>query len=845
MAKGTAYITPEATQMISRGILLGCAFFSTAAISAQAAQPKPLILVRDGVAQATIVVPANTLKVEQFAAQELQYHIKKATGATLPISTEGNALPERVQIIIGASLAAKQAGLDGQKQAPNGFIIQRVQNTLLMVGNDGNGDITNPYSQLQDCWTRMGSLFAVYEFCEKRLGVLWLWPGDLGMVVPQRKSLQVGAWNQSWNPPLVHARLRDAGPYHGAPNAWTSIAVRTDFLRQQSIWQRRNRIAMGVNMDIHHAFTSWWNELGATRPELFAQLPDGTRRPDPSYYSAAELTSMCVSNPQLTQEIITRWKAARATEGPNVDISENDTPGKCCCPNCLAWDVADPEHPELFASRVERAKKAFEEKIGKNEWMSWSTELGSVSDRYARFYMTVLAEAQKIDPEACVMGFAYANYWKPPYKTKLDPHVIIGIVPNHMFPWTKVDSDDFRKQWDGWAKTGCRLMLRPNYTLEGQGMPINYARQMADEFNYAAERGLVATDFDSLIGQYSAQGINMYTLARLQNNPKMHADAIINEYCAAFGPARAEVKHYLDYLEDVSLNLDVKAYQKACAETGGDWARFNRVARVIFTPTVMTKAQKLMADMLKAAAPDALAMQRATFLQTGLRQAELALEAQDAYIKYKANNDIMPFGLALNKLDKDRAGVDTQYVANMGFVVWSESETWPRQLARQYFGEMQPLADTWSFAWDPDLTGEPKGYSGDVCDTKSWLRMRVDAPWDDQPEGKKWMEAHQGVGFKGTGWYRTDLTAPAKKSAQKAALVFGAVDEACTIWLNGKQILDRPYPYQGNTMSWQEAFDVDITDYLRWGQSNSLVVKVTSTVGQSGICKPVWLRISE
>ncbi len=830
--------------MLFRGVSIGCVLLSAIAMSSQAAQEKPLVLVRDGVAQATIVVPANTLKVEQFAAQELQYHIKKATGATLPISTEGNTMPERAQIIIGASLAAKLAGLDGQKQAPNGFVIKRLGNTLLMVGHDSTGDITSPYSLTQDCWTRMGSLFAVYEFCEKRLNALWLWPGDLGTVVPQRKSLQIGTWSQNWNPPLVHTRLRDAGPYHGSSNAWRTAEVGIDFRRQQSIWQRRNRVAMGVNMDIHHAFTSWWNELGATRPELFAQLPDSTRRPDPSYYSAPELTAMCVSNPQLTQEIITRWKANRATEGANVDVSENDTPGKCCCPNCLAWDVPDPEHPELFADRVERAKKAFTAQ-SKADWMGWSTELGSVSDRYARFYMTVLAEAQKVDPEACVMGFAYANYWKPPYKTKLDPHVIIGIVPNHMFPWTKEDSTDFRKQWDGWAQTGCRLMLRPNYTLEGQGMPINYARQMTDEFNYAAERGLVATDFDSLIGQYSAQGINMYALARLQNNPKMRYDAIIKEYCHAFGPASTQVKRYLDYLEQVSLNLDVKAYKKACADTGGDWARFNRVARVIFTPEIMSKAQAMMDDIMKAAASDALALQRAQFLQIGLQQADLALKAQDAFESYKKTNDILPFGKALNALDASRAKVDNQYVASMGYLVWSESETWPRQFARLHYGEMLPLADTWAFAWDQDRTGDTKGYSNETLDTTGWLKMRVDAPWDDQPEGKKWVDDHQGVAYTGLGWYRTELVAPAKQSGTKAALIFGAVDEACTIWLNGKLLIDRPYPYQGNTMSWQEAFEVDVTDNLRWGQSNSLSVKVVNTTGKGGICKPVWLRITK
>ena len=45
-------------------------------------------LVRDGKPLASIIIPAEPLPVESYAARELQYHVESATGAELPIIAE-------------------------------------------------------------------------------------------------------------------------------------------------------------------------------------------------------------------------------------------------------------------------------------------------------------------------------------------------------------------------------------------------------------------------------------------------------------------------------------------------------------------------------------------------------------------------------------------------------------------------------------------------------------------------------------------------------------------------------------------------------------------------------------
>jgi len=42
-------------------------------------------IVKEGIPKAKIVISSQPTKVSQFAAYELQYHIKKITGAKLPI----------------------------------------------------------------------------------------------------------------------------------------------------------------------------------------------------------------------------------------------------------------------------------------------------------------------------------------------------------------------------------------------------------------------------------------------------------------------------------------------------------------------------------------------------------------------------------------------------------------------------------------------------------------------------------------------------------------------------------------------------------------------------------------
>lgn len=821
--------------ILSRLCLLGCiCLIMSAGVCAD------IRIVDKNKPGAVIVLPRNPLPCVNYAAQELQYHIEQSTGIKLDIISESNWDKTSLAIVLGDTLESFRAGVLTKKLPANGYIIRTSGNRLFIAGDDSAGDVLGPYRVLHENYTHIGTLLGVYHLLKSNLGVKWLWPGKLGEVIPKRKSIVLDKINIVSSPKLIHTRIRDGVYTVANPKGWSSYDQYARYTNDQTVWLRRQGMAMALKMDITHSFTSWWERYSKSNPEFFNLLPDGSRRSNPYYWNGDPLLiSMCVSEPKLWKQIAENWKYSRSKLSPYLDASENDTTGDCTCERCIGWDVPNGKLDFPFDQRLANAKALFEKGDA-----TWVNALGNLSDRYARFYLEVQKEARKIDPNVVVMGFAYANYTVPPVKTKLNDKVIVAIVPALMFPWTQQKIDDFRKQWDGWAKSGCRLMLRPNYTLDGGGMPIFYARKLGEDLRFAAKHGMIATDFDSLTGQWAAQGPNLYVLVRLQVNPELTVNQVLDEYYTGFGPAAKAVKEYFSYWEKVSDSITDESYNKAGKDTEGDWARFIRMAGVFFTPEVLSRGSMLLEKAAKAASGDPAAAQRVEFLSRGLEQVKLSLAVQTEFNKYKATANIQSYRKAINDLDSFRLENETWNIANMGFLSYFESMTWDRTLVKEMDSPGEEIAGTWKFMWDPENVGLSKGWQADVFDTSAWLDIVVGTNWEAHDVGKSWQKEH-GDHYNGTAWYRKDFSVKPEQASKEIKLLFGAVDEACKVYLNGKELLDRPYPFEGNTNSWQEAFSVDIKPYIRTDKPNSLAVRVEDSSGAGGIWRPVWIVIKD
>ena len=90
-------------------------------------------LVQHGQAKATIITAANPTPAAHLAALELQTHIRKITGAVLPMKTDRSEIAG-TRILVGESAATRKLGLRGAHFASQAYLIQFLPDTVVLMG---------------------------------------------------------------------------------------------------------------------------------------------------------------------------------------------------------------------------------------------------------------------------------------------------------------------------------------------------------------------------------------------------------------------------------------------------------------------------------------------------------------------------------------------------------------------------------------------------------------------------------------------------------------------------------------------------------------------------------------
>ena len=428
------------------------------------------------------MLPDEPLPVESFAAEDLAHHVKLATGADLAIVPEADTPAEGDRVFIGATRAAAEAGLSAEGLSPNAFIIHAGADRLFVLGDDGEGE---PGWILHNNRTRVGTLFGVYHLLDRELGARWLWPGRWE-IVPEQASIGFKALSdrRARVRACALAGWRDSGRGDGQLEL---PANRSSFIAEQSRWLRRRRFALGVNMDIAHRLTAWFERYGEERESTCSRRHQTL---DPTYHGSPRLIAMDVSG-GAAQAIVEL--AADAHGGRSVHRRGRDIRPGSAHATCLSWDVPDPLEsrgaPGACMSRLRAA--------GERDWIPF---LGSLSDRYAQFFLAVQAGAEA---RSGGRGDRLRLLELPSRHAgaMLNDHIYIGIVPGS---WMFGDEGAVAEMLD--SGTAGRPQARgccPSYMLDGHNMPI-YAADASAALP-AAQHGMIATDFDSLDGPGAAQ----------------------------------------------------------------------------------------------------------------------------------------------------------------------------------------------------------------------------------------------------------------------------------------------------------------------------------------------------
>lgn len=120
------------------------------------------------------------------------------------------------------------------------------------------------------------------------------------------------------------------------------------------------------------------------------------------------------------------------------------------------------------------------------------------------------------------------------------------------------------------------------------------------------------------------------------------------------------------------------------------------------------------------------------------------------------------------------------------------------------------LSGEWLFWPDKKDEGVRTGVFGERLDTAGWRRVLVPVAFDHCGQD---MDRYSGVG-----WYRRTIRVPADMQGRRVALHFEGINYNAVVWVNGEKV--------GENHDAFLPFDLPVSNALRYGQDNLIVVRV-------------------
>lgn len=596
-----------------------------------------LTLVEDGKPVSLIVLGEDPVPSQRVAAEDLQYHLKRMTGAVVPIVTE-KELGETQQalVLVGQSQLLSAKGIDTTQLPRETFIVKTLDNVLVLAGEDG-GPARLEYSNSR---VRTGTLFAVSDFLQDQLGVRWLWPGPSGEAIPKRKTVEVGVLDIQETPKLFQRHYRLSMKPRNANRGGRRLPLGIEdeqglynlMVQEEGLYLKRMKFGYSTKFGYGHAFTQWYEKYIDTVPEVFAMQKDG-HRGTPNEKYKKDFVKMCPSSDKLVDMLIEQFLEARK-ENPDhrfLNACENDGNGGFCqCPDCLALDIKLDPATQAQLQDLGWSGADIDQVFGAEaDGLPYS-----LSNRYFHFYNKLARRLAEVAPDAMVVAYAYDRYKFAPIDLQIEPNILVGLIAFNMYPATEGEIKLQRDNFWAWKKAGAKNMFfRPNSFAFSPaiGIPWNCVGQMAGDLKMLLDNGIVATDWDSLNGYWATAAQTYYVLTRLHWDTTAEPEALRQEFNLAFGPAAEHVGAYFDLWEKVWVDAynrpDIKQVLTKFDPKGGRRGRWQAVHELVKQEDFDQAREHL--DKARAAAEatgDPDLMTQIEVLQLGLRHGELIVK---------------------------------------------------------------------------------------------------------------------------------------------------------------------------------------------------------------------------
>lgn len=526
-------------------------------------------IVEDGRARAEILIAEDPPRMLQLAAEELQTHLERISGARLVVVTEpSDDVPLR--IYVGRSAHTDALGIDDEGLKYGAFRMRTVADGLVLLGYDADFEPVEPYTlnaradaELYAKWDEItgdtfgnprgvlyrrynrdmgiftfdkrGSLNAVYEFL-RGLGVRWYMPGELGTIIPTSQTILLPEEDRVVHPEFDW-RMSMFAIYFSSP-------------REDILWYLRQ----GFN---HGDVVGHWShglrdvtsrpEMKENHPERYA-LVRGVRQTDTDLGHGNQ---PCLSSEELFEAAVRFGRAMYDVyDLPMVSVMPQDGFMFCECGLCEGKDTP------------QRGRE------------------GQHSDYVWGFVDRVARELYKTHPDRGVNCLAYGTYQLPPENIdQLSPNVYVGIIHSR---GRHFDDPESRERIETLQASWRELTDQPfwnwehyPFTHRSTFTPYYYPRSIAEGIRSIREE-YFGEFIEAPIGPFEERGhglhtpgfshLNLYVTGRFQWDADQDVEALLAEYCRLFyGPAADEMQAFIDYCEANRRHLqtDIEIINKA------------------------------------------------------------------------------------------------------------------------------------------------------------------------------------------------------------------------------------------------------------------------------------------
>lgn len=532
---------------------------ATALLLTPLASLRAEFLVKDGAANAEIVIAEKPARMTKLAAKELQTYLEKISGGRLEIVTQTHA--GKVPIYVGKSRFTEDLKLATDGLENGAFRMSSAAGWLALLGPDEDYVPIEPYGRSRsvaetkrvngefdkitgdtfwnhhrddsshyhadlDVWDfdDAGTLNAVYEFL-RGLGVRWYAPGELGEVVPSAKSIALPEVNRTVKPDFGMRRF--------------TFYTEATGLGDKGIWTLRLGLNFGhkiggITQICHGAkFVLMRDEMKQAHPEMYL-LTGGKRDTTTKGSGYPDLTSPLFFEKQV--------KYARAMfdyyREPMLSIDLVD-----------GYGGMTSDDPKWMAQLTPDR--------------GWS---GSMSDHVWGYLDRVARELYKSHPDRLVSGLAYSGYKLPPEKIdKFSPNLVLIETRQRQNFWDEEKHREHIALREAWLKKlSSGKYLTWDYSInarpEQAGRPVYYTRQIARDLKElkGVTLGEMIEIYDHPASKASQlaydplaiEHLNLYVTSRLWWDANQNVDALLDEYFTGyFGPAAAAMKAFAEYCE--------------------------------------------------------------------------------------------------------------------------------------------------------------------------------------------------------------------------------------------------------------------------------------------------------